>query len=125
MKRNDLLKILDLEEKFDDGEMGIKTAYKLGKLFSFAEKEKEEYGVFINTLMVKYGEKNDDDTLKTDEDGYVRFNQEYTAEVNQEVAEYMAEEIILKEDIKFDLEDFEKVSFGLKDIKTLTPFIKD
>lgn len=109
MKMFELLELQSLYNSIARVKLPLKTAYKFTRLMKRAESEIEFYQTKFQEIIVEYGDKDENGQYKFTEDGQsIVIIHGKEQECNQKLLELRNLDIDIG-DIKFTLEDFEKL----------------
>ena len=119
----ELVQCVPILQRLTGKELKAKTAWQVAKLVKAADKEVTDYEEARMKLINKYGVKNEDGTVKVDEDTkqYV-IEDEFKQTFNNEHKE-LADGIIELPFNKFNVEDFDNVGFMPAELLMLEPFL--
>lgn len=121
--RTNLNKLDILISRLKDKQFDVSTQYKFLLLSKEITKEKQIYDEQLAALVDKYGEKNENGSLITNEKGGISLNPETVSEC-QEQFKKLNELLIQLPDLFFSLDELSELKLTLGELELLDPFIK-
>lgn len=101
-----------------------RVAFTVARIIKDADVEVTNFNDARTDLITKYGEKNEDGSLKTDEKNNVQIVREQVDDFNKELTELLGTTITLNAN-KIKFEDIDSLQFTPAEIITLEPFIEE
>lgn len=125
IKMQKILNLRDLYSKIKTQSLPISVTYKISKLFTAVQSEADFYGTQLDSIIATYGLKDDNGeyVLTENKDG-VQIRKEDIPEVEKKLQELWNIDVELP-DIKFTLEELEKVTLSVEEFNNLLPFIDE
>ena len=123
LKVQELLNGLDVLEKLKDKSLPIKLSYQLARAIKTLREEKEIYFQVIQELVEKYGERDENNNLKSTEDKKgVLIKPEYKQECFEEIDKI--DKALIKIDLpEFSIEDFDVLGLTLDEVMKIEPIL--
>ena len=100
-----------------------RCAYAVSKILKAADNEMASFNEARVNLIKKYGEKNEDGELNTDEGGNVRIEKENLSQFNKELQELLETTVEISAN-KIRMEDIGDVEFTPSEMAQLDEFIE-
>ena len=123
LKISDLVNSTETLQKLAQQDFKAKLAWTVARLLKAADVEIQSFNDTRMNLIKKYGEKDENGELKTDEKGNCRILPENLGLFTNELNELMDTEVEINANkIKIDL--FEDATFTPKEMTILEPFIE-
>ena len=123
VKIAELLNSTDTLQKLSQKDFKAKLAWSVARLLKNAEKEIQEFNDTRMELIKKYGEKDDQGELITDEKGNCKILPDSISEFTNELNELIETEIELNAN-KIDIDLLENIDFTPAEMALLEPFIE-
>ena len=123
------VKILDLVnstetlQKLSQKDFKAKLAWSIARLLKAAEKEIQEFNDTRMNLIRKYGEKDENGELITDDKGNCKIDNSVLNEFSNELNDLMNTEVEINAN-KIDIELLENLEFTPSDMAILEPFVE-
>lgn len=120
----ELLDCTTAMQKLAEKPMKTKSAFKVARLMREIDKE---YALFQETrkrLIEKYGEKDQNNELKIDENGNYSIPKERIEIFNKELRDVLEAKISLNAEL-LDIEEFDNLNFTPTEMVLLAPFIRE
>lgn len=124
LKMNDLLNSTETLQKLSQKELKAKLALSIARLLKEAEREMQNFNEVRMNLIKKYGEKDENGELITDEKGNCKILNDNTADFSKELNDLIETEIEINAN-KLKLDDLETLDFTPSDMVSLEPFIEE
>jgi len=122
VKISDLLNSTETLQKLAQKDFKAKLAWSIARLLKAAEAEIQGFNEARMNLIKKYGEKDENGELVTDENGNCKITADGTNAFSAELSELIETEVEINANkIKIDL--FEDLEFTPSDMAVLEPFI--
>ena len=123
VKIADLLNSTETLQKLSQKDFKAKLAWTIARLLKSAENEIQSFNDTRMNLIKKYGEKDENGELITDENGNCKINQEDIDIFSKELNELMDSEVEINANkMKMDL--LENIDFTPSDMAVLEPFVE-
>ena len=123
VKISDLLNSTETLQKLAKKDFKAKLAWTVARLLKAAEAEIQNFNETRMNLIRKYGEKDENDELLTDEKGNCKIPPENISVFTDELNELMSAEVEINANkIKMDL--LEDVEFTPQEMAQLEPFVE-
>lgn len=123
-----MYQILDFPRFYDlvkNQKITFKTSYHLSMLSGEVEKHHKFYTEQFRSLLIEYGQKDEEGNLIQTEDGQgVKLLQDKTEECYIKINELRELEITIP-DYYFSLEDFSSIELTPTEVSAIIPFIKE
>ena len=123
IKRNKIDKIIEVIDKLRDKNFNISTQYKFIQIAKALENEQDILQEQINSLIIEYGERDENEHLIQDESKGIKIKQEYLAECSQKIHDIYELDIQVP-DIYFSFDELNSLNLTLRDLELLESFIK-
>ena len=104
--------------------LNAKLAYKLGKIILAVEDENKILQSTQAKIIADYSEKNEDGSLKQNEEGQVTIPAEFVKEVQTQLNELLTTKVELNV-LPLTIAELENYSFSPSDMIALMPFIEE
>ena len=122
VKISDLINSTETLQKLGQKDFKAKLAWSISRLLKAAEAEIQDFNQARMNLINKYGEKSEDGTLVTDEQGNCKIEQGVVAEFSTQLNDLLNTEVEINAN-KISLDLLEDVDFTPSEITILEPFI--
>lgn len=122
LKISDLLNSTEVLQKLAGKELKAKLAWQVGRVLKSAEKEIQDFNETRMNLIKKYGEKDENDELVTDENNNCKINNEFINDFSNELNELIESEIEINAN-KIKIEDIENIDFTPAEMTQLEAFV--
>lgn len=122
VKISDLLNATETLQKLAQKDFKAKLAWTISKLLKQAEAEIQSFNETRMTLVKKYGEKDENDELITDDKGNCKIVQECIDDFSNELDELLNTEVEINAN-KIQMNLLEDVKFTPADMAVLEPFV--
>ena len=123
LRVQELLNGLDVLEKLKDKSLPIKLSYQLARAIKTLREEKETYFQVIQELVEKYGERDENNNLKSTEDKKgVLIKPEYKQECFEEI-DKIDKTLIKIELPEFSIEDFDGLGLTVDEVMKIEPIL--
>lgn len=119
----ELLNATDTLQKLAQKDFKAKLAWSISRLLKAAEKEVQEFNEARMNLIKKYGMKDEQNELITDEKGNCKITDENINEFSTELNDLIATEVEINAN-KMSLDLFDDAEFSPSDMVLLEPFIE-
>ena len=119
----ELLNATDTLQKLAQKDFKAKLAWSISRLLKAAEKEVQEFNEARMNLIKKYGMKDEQNELITDEKGNCKIADENINEFSTELNDLIATEVEINAN-KMSLDLFDDAEFSPSDMVLLEPFIE-
>ena len=123
IKRNKIDKIIEVIDKLRDKNFNISTQYKFIQIAKALENEQDILQEQIDSLIIEYGERDENGHLIQDESKGIKIKQEYLAECSHIIHD-IYELGIQMPDIYFSFDELNSLNLTLRDLELLESFIK-
>lgn len=123
IKRQDMIKILELINSLSDKRFDIKTQYKLLKIKKAIADEFEIYQQQLMNNCSEFFQRDEKGNLITDNCGGLKVIQEKVQECNQSIGELLNMRVQIP-DVYFTIDELEKLNLTLEELNSLIDFIK-
>ena len=124
LKVSDLLNATETLQKLAQKELKAKLALSIARVLKEAEREIQNFNEVRMNLIEKYGEKDENDKLITDEDGQCKIIPSNVDTFSKELNDLISTELEINAK-KIKLEDLEDLDFTPTEMAVLDPFIED
>ena len=124
IKRKKIEKIMKIIDKLRDQNFNILTQYKFIQIAKALEKEKEILQEQSSSLIIDYGERDEQEHLIQDESKGIKIKKEYLKECSQKIYD-IYELNIQMPDIYFSFDELDSLNLTLGELELLEPFIKE
>ena len=123
VKIADLLNSTETLQKLSQKDFKAKLAWSVARLLKAAEAEIQAFNETRMNLIKKYGEKDENGELITDDNGNCKINKDDTDEFSKELTDLIDAEVEINANkIKMDL--LENIDFTPSDMAVLEPFVE-
>ena len=123
VKIDELLNSVDTLKKLSQQDFKAKLAWQVARLLKSAEAEIQSFNDTRMDLIKKYGEKDSEGELVTDENGNCKIIPEYISKFTDELSELVKTEVEINAN-KINIDDLENCNFTPGEISMLEPFIE-
>ena len=123
IKISELMDSVTTLQKLSQQDFKAKLAWSIARLLKAAEVEVQAFNDARMNLITKYGEKDENGELITDEKGNCKIMPDNVSTFNAELNELLASEIEINAN-KINFELLENLDFTPSDIAVLEPFIE-
>ena len=123
VKISDLLNSTDTLQKLAKKDFKAKLAWSISRLLKSAETEIQSFNETRMNLIRKYGEKDENGELVTDENGNCRIENDSLNNFTNELNELIATEVEINAN-KINIEQLEDLDFTPSDMAILEPFVE-
>ena len=120
---NDLLNSVETLQKIAQKDFKAKLAWSIARLLKSAETEIQSFNETRMNLIKKYGEKDENGELVTDEKGNCKIMTENVDTFTEELNELINTEVEINAN-KIDFNLLENIDFTPSDMTALEPFIE-
>lgn len=124
IKLGDLINSTEVLQKLSQTEMKAKLAWSVTRLLKAADKEMQEFNETRMNLIKKYGEKDENGELVTDDKNNCKIPEANLAQFSSELNELIDEEIEVNANA-LSLEALEDKEFTPAEMSVLEPFIEE
>lgn len=122
VKISDLLNSTETLQKLSQKDFKAKLAWSISRLLKAAEKEIQEFNDTRMNLINKYGEKDENGQLVTDDKGNCKIENEVLSEFSSELNDLISAEVEINAN-KIDIALLEDIEFTPSDMAALEPFV--
>lgn len=122
VKLSDLLNSTETLQKLAQKDFKAKLAWSIARLLKAAEKEIQEFNETRMNLINKYGMKDEQGELVTDDSGNCKINPDRINDFTSELNELLNTNVELTSG-KIDMQLLENIEFTPSDMAILEPFI--
>lgn len=122
VKISDLLNSTETLQKLAQKDFKAKLAWSIARLLKSAEAEIQSFNDTRMNLIRKYGQKDENGELITDENGNCKIEQESINEFTNELNELVNTEVEINAN-KIDINLLENIDFTPSDMAILEPFV--
>lgn len=122
VKISDLLNSVETLQKLSKKDFKAKLAWQVARLLKSAEAEIQAFNETRMNLINKFGEKDENNELITDEKGNCKIPNENVDTFTNELNELLDNEVEINAN-KIKMEQLEEIDFTPSDMATLEPFI--
>lgn len=122
IKINDLLNSIDILQKLSKMELKAKLAWQVARLLKAAEKEIQEFNETRMNVITKYGEKDENDQLITDDENNCKIQKDHVADFTNEINELVKSEVEINAN-KIKIDALEDLEFTPSEMTQLEPYI--
>lgn len=123
IKRNKIDKIIEIIDKIRDKHFNILTQYKFIQIVKTLENEQDILQEQINSLIIEYGERDENGHLIQDESKGIKIKKECLIECSQKIHDIYELEIQIP-DVYFSFDELDVLNLTLGELELLEPFIK-
>lgn len=120
---NELLNSTEVLQKLSKKDFKAKLAWQVARLLRNAEEEIKNFNETRMTLITKYGEKDENGELKTDDNGNCKIIPESISTFSAELEDLLKTEVEINAN-KIDIEQLENLDFTPSDMAALEPYIE-
>lgn len=120
---NELLNSTEILQKLASKELKARLALEIARMLKSAEREIQDFNEVRMKLINKYGEKDENGELITDEKGNCKIMQEEIKTFSNELNDLIATEIEINAN-KLKLEQIENLDFTPAEMSMLEPFLE-
>ena len=125
MKMYEILELQQLYNSISGIKLPLKTTYKLTRLMKRAEAELEFYQTKFQEIIEEYGDKDENGQYKLIDNGQsIAIIPGKENECNAKLVELRSLEVPIN-DIKFTIEELEKIDISAEDLMCIMPLIED
>lgn len=118
----DILNGTEILQKLSNTELKAKLAWQVSRLLKAVDKEVQEFNETRMTVIKKYGEKDENGELVTDDKGNCKIIAEEVNNFTAELNELVTSEIEINAN-KIKIEDIENLNFTPAEMNALEAFI--
>lgn len=122
VKIEELLNSVDTLQKLSQKDFKAKLAWQVARLLKSAEAEIQSFNDTRMSLIRKYGEKDENDELITDEKGNCKIVPEHITDFSNELNELVKSEVEINAN-KINIDQLEDLDFTPSEMAMLEPFI--
>lgn len=122
LKLEDLVNSTEALQKLSNTSLKARPAFTVSKMLKEAEKELANFNEVRMNLINKYGEKDEDGKLITDENDNCKITAEHINDFSNELKDLVATTIEINAN-KLTLEDLGNADFTPSEIAALEPFV--
>lgn len=123
VKISSLLNSTETLQKLANMKLKAKLSWQVSRLLKEAEREIQEFNEARLALINKYGEKDENGELVTDEKSNCKIDNEFVKEFSNELEELVSAEVELNAS-KIDINKLEELDFTPSEMIDLEPFIE-
>lgn len=123
VKISSLLNSTETLQKLANMKLKAKLSWQVSRLLKEAEKEIQEFNEARLALINKYGEKDENGELVTDEKNNCKIDNKFVKEFGSELEELVGAEVELNAS-KIDMNKLEELDFTPSEMIDLEPFIE-
>lgn len=123
LKMSELLNATETLQKLSQKELKARLALQIARMLKEGEREMQNFNEVRTNLIRKYGEKDDNGELVTDENGNCKILQGQTETFSKELNDLIGMEIEINAN-KIKLADMENLNFTPADMSVLEPFME-
>ena len=123
LKMNDLLNATETLQKLSQKELKAKLALQISRILKEGEREIQNFNEVRTNLINKYGEKDSEGQLVTDENDNCKIPNDQVDNFSKELNELVNMDIEINAN-KVKLDDLENIDFTPADMFALEPFIE-
>jgi hypothetical protein len=123
VKISDLINSTETLQKLSQQDFKAKLAWSIARLLKSAEVEIQEFNTTRMNLIKKYGEKDENGELITDENGNCKIEQNSVDAFSTELNELINTEVEINAN-KIKVEQLEEINFTPSEMAILEPFIE-
>lgn len=124
IKLGGLINSVEVLQRLAKMDFKAKLAWQISKLLTAAEKEIQEFNQTRMNLVTKYGEKDENGELVTDENGNCTIPPEVNAQFATEISELLNAEVELNVN-PLNIDDLANADFTPSDMTILEQFFKE
>ena len=122
LKINDLLESTEVLQKLAKKELKAKLAWQVGRLLKSAEQEIQDFNETRMNLIKKFGEKDENGELITDENNNCKISADSTSNFSNELTELLDSEVEINAN-KIKIDDIANIDFSPSEMIQLEPFV--
>ena len=122
VKISDLLNSTEALQKLSKTDLKAKLAWQVSRLLKSADKEIQEFNETRMKLIQKYGEKDENSELVTDENGNCKITPDSIESFSNELNDLVISEVELNAN-KIRIDDLNEVNFTPAEMNVLETFI--
>ena len=122
IKINDILNSVEVLQKLSETKLKAKLAWQVGRLLKATDVEIQQFNDARMNLIKKYGEKDENGELITDEGGNCRIVPEHSKDFSNELNELINEEVEINAN-KLVINDLEELDFTPAEMANLESYI--
>ena len=123
VKLSDLVNSTETLQKLAQKDFKAKLAWSISRLLKAADAEIQNFNEARMELIKKYGEKDENGELISDENGNCKISPESSKDINTEIVDLINSDVEMKGN-KLQLDLFEDTNFTPSDMAILEPFIE-
>lgn len=123
VKISDLLNATDTLQLLSKKSLKARLAFSVAKLLKGAEQEIQSFNETRMNIIRKYGEKDENGELKTDESGNCKIEESSINEFSKELNDLIDTEVEISAS-KMRMEDLENLEFTPSEMVALEPFME-
>lgn len=123
VKISDLLNATDTLQQLSKKSLKARLAFSVAKLLKGAEQEIQSFNETRMNIIRKYGEKDENGELKTDESGNCKIEESSINEFSKELNDLIDTEVEISAS-KMRMEDLENLEFTPSEMVALEPFME-
>lgn len=120
---SDLLNSTETLQKLAQKDFKAKLAWQIGRLLKAAEGEIQSFNETRMNLIKKFGNKDENGELITDDKGNCKIGEENVTDFSTELNDLINQEVEINAN-KINIEDLDACNFTPTDMAQLEPFIK-
>lgn len=125
MKLSQVSNLLRVCNTLQDKPLAVKTAYKFAKIKAKLQEDEEFYSTKLQEIIAKYGKTDDNGNYVMAEDGSsIRIKEGMIKDCQKAIEELESIEVELP-DIKFTLEELDKLDLTLNQMELFINFIEE
>ncbi len=124
IKMSDLLNSTETLQKLSQKELKARLALSIARLLKEAEREIQNFNEVRMNLIKKYGEKDENGELITDDNGNCKIVPDGVEIFSKELNEAISTEIEINAN-KLRIDDLDNLDFTPSDMAVLEPFIEE
>lgn len=124
IKMSDLLNSTETLQKLSQKELKARLALSIARLLKEAEREIQNFNEVRMNLIKKYGEKDENGELITDDNGNCKIVPDGVEVFSKELNEAISTEIEINAN-KLRIDDLDNLDFTPSDMAVLEPFIEE
>ena len=124
LKMGELLNSTEILQKLASKELKARLALEVARMLKAIEKEMQDFNDIRMKLITKYGEKDENGELITDEKGNCKIEQEHVETFSNELNDMIAAEVEINAN-KLKIEQLENLDFTPAEMSALEPFIDE
>lgn len=124
LKMSDLLNATDTLQKLSQKELKARLALQIARMLKEAEREIQNFNEIRMNLIKKYGEKDENGEIITDDNGNCKIIPESVTVFSKELNELVEMEIEINAN-KIKLDDLDNLDFTPGEMVALEPFLEE